>query len=104
MCTTTSRIVRAQLLREAARFTFARVMQDHALPLKRLINFDRIGPVAAGASAGVAFSVSPDDLKLANVAGGMTLFDGTHEIVFWRGSGAEVVFPIEVKEGAGLGV
>jgi hypothetical protein len=32
--------------------------------------------------------------------GGMALYEGTHEIVFWRGSGTEVTFPVEVKEQA----
>jgi hypothetical protein len=78
------------------------VVQDHTLPLKRLINFDRVGPVAAGASTTVGFDVSPmADLQFATAAGGMTLYEGTHEIVFWRGSGAEVTFPIEVTKSKG---
>ena len=75
-----------------------RAKADHALPLKRLINFERIGPIAAGDSTTVSFSVSPSaDLKLATAAGGMTLYAGTHQIVFWHGSGPEVTFPLEVK-------
>ena len=78
-------------------------MQDHTLPLKRLINFERIGPVAAGDSSTVGFVVSPMvHLQFATAAGGMTLYEGTHEIVFWRGSGAEVTFPVEVQEGGDL--
>ena len=74
-----------------------RAKADHALPLKRLIDFDRMGPIAPGASATVGFTVSPTtDLQFATAAGGMTLYGGTHELVFWRGSGAEVAFPIEV--------
>lgn len=124
-------------------------MQDHTLPLKRLINFERIGPVPAGDSATVGFVVSPmAHLQFATAAvridrafskpgsssfdrfdryprlgavdlngrvvkvtpclclvveqGGMALYEGTHEIVFWRGSGAEVTFPIEVQEAGDL--
>ena len=66
--------------------------------MKRLIKFDRVGPVAAGSSATVSFSVSPTaDLQLATAKGGMTLYAGTHEIVFWRGNGAELTFEVEVK-------
>ena len=34
--------------------------------------------------------------------GGMALYEGTHEIVFWRGSGAEVTFPVVVQGGGDL--
>jgi hypothetical protein len=70
---------------------------DHSLPLKRLIAFDRVGPVTRHpGTATVRFDISPDDLLLANSTGGQTLYPGTHEIVFWRGHGAEVTFQVEV--------
>ena len=34
--------------------------------------------------------------------GDMALYKGTHKIVFWRGSGTEVTFPIEVSDAGDL--
>ena len=74
-----------------------RAKADHALPLKRLIGFERVGPVPAGGSTTVEFAVSPvADLVLATAAGNHTLYSGTHEVVFWGGQGEEAAFPLAV--------
>ena len=73
-----------------------RAKADHALPLKRLIGFQRVGPVPAGGSATVDFVVSAADLVLATAGGNHTLYSGTHEVVFWDGQGQEVAFPLAV--------
>lgn len=72
-----------------------RRMADHALPLRRLVGFERVS-VAPGAKAAstVWFHVTQDMLALATAAGGSRVYPGRHELRFSRGHGEDALFQV----------
>jgi beta-glucosidase len=74
-----------------------RGLADHTLPIKRLIGFERV-TVGVGASGQVHFDVTKSMLALAtnNTDGVLKVYEGEHELVFWRGNGDEHVFKVVV--------
>jgi beta-glucosidase len=72
-----------------------RAKADHVLPLKRLVGFDRLR-LARGASGSVTLPFDHATFASSNSTGGTTLHSGVHELVLWRGNGAEQVFQVTV--------
>eukprot|EP00727_Mastigamoeba_balamuthi_P010649 m51a1_g6206 hypothetical protein (850) ;mRNA; f:140331-144109 len=69
-----------------------RARAGHPVPLRQLRAFERVGPVAPGASASVAFRVTRADAMLTGAGGDPVLVAGTHAFEVWRGQGEPAVF------------
>lgn len=72
-----------------------RAAAKHPVPLRALVNFDRVS-VPAGGSAAVSFMLTQDDLSLIDENGKPRLYKGQHTIILSRGHGAEVSVSITV--------
>lgn len=68
---------------------------DHPVPLKRLVQFERVH-VAAGQAAKVSFALSSAAVELTNGAGRKVVYSGTHEFVCSRGHGQDVVMSFTI--------
>ena len=71
-----------------------RAAADHVLPLRRLVDFERVH-VKAGESAALSFAFDKETLALSSASGASTVYPGKHELVFSRGVGQDVVVEIE---------
>jgi beta-glucosidase len=67
----------------------------HPVPLKRLVDFDRVS-LAAGASQTLQFSLPRSRLALTTETGDKTVYPGTHQMIFSRGTGADIVLQVPV--------
>lgn len=73
----------------------AEVAGRHPVPRKALVDFERVH-VAAGASATVGFELGRRALELVNATGGRQLYAGSHNLIFSRGHGADVLIEVQV--------
>ena len=72
-----------------------RKFADHALPIKRLIGFERLS-VGAGSATNVSFVVSKEMLKLASSDGSKVLYKGSYTMLLSRGHGEDVGFEVQI--------
>eukprot|EP00041_Stephanoeca_diplocostata_P032967 m.1075633 g.1075633 ORF g.1075633 m.1075633 type:complete len:890 (+) comp24243_c0_seq1:40-2709(+) len=71
---------------------------DHPVPFKRLVEFERVGPLAAGtSSASVTFSVPVSRFGLVTNSGDTKVYPGVHTLIVSRGFGREVNATIALK-------
>ncbi len=68
----------------------------HPLPRKRLINFTRTS-LDAGESTQVDFEILASELSVTTADGSPKLYTGTHNLVFSRGNGKDVVVPVAIS-------
>ena len=68
----------------------------HPLPGKRLVNFARTR-LGAGESAHVQFEILASELSVTTADGSPKLYAGTHNLVFSRGNGKDVVVPVAIS-------
>ena len=73
----------------------AAVGKRHPVPIKRLVDFERVS-LAAGASTTVEFFFSVESLAITTADGTKKLYSGVHELSFSRGNGADSAVPITV--------
>ena len=68
----------------------------HPLPGKRLINFARTS-LDAGETTQVQFEILASELSVTTADGSPKLYEGTHNLVFSRGNGKDVVVPVAIS-------
>ena len=73
----------------------AAVGKRHPVPIKRLVDFERVS-LAAGASTTVEFFFSVGNLAITTADGTKKLYSGVHELSFSRGNGADSTAPVTV--------
>ena len=73
----------------------AAVGKRHPVPIKRLVDFERVS-LAAGASTTVEFFFSVGNLAITTADGTKKLYSGVHELSFSRGNGADSTVPVTV--------
>jgi hypothetical protein len=64
-----------------------RAAAKHPVPLRSLVDFARVGPVAAGKGANVSFNVTGHTMMLVDENGERRLYQGRHTIVVSRNTG-----------------
>lgn len=64
----------------------ASIGKAHPVPIKRLVDFDRVGPIAVGGSATLKFTIPKLALSLTTADGSKKLYSGSHELLFSRGN------------------
>ena len=69
------------------------VAADHTLPLKRLVDFDRLR-LAQGEKGACRFDITSGTFASSTASGGSTVYAGVHQLVLWRGNGEEQVFNV----------
>ena len=72
-----------------------RAQVKHTLPIKQLVDFGRI-TIPAGATGTLQFTIPVANLAVSTDNGEKQVFPGSHELVFWRGVGAEQTFIVTV--------
>jgi len=75
-----------------------RATVDHPVPLKKLIDFERVS-LAKGAAISVGFTVPRQRLAVTNGDGDYVLYKGSHTITFSRGAGADTSSTVFIDEG-----
>ena len=62
----------------------------HPVPLKQLVEFERISDLGPGASATTTFSLNPDvSLALVTANGSKAVYPGEHKLIFSTGAAAQ---------------
>ena len=75
----------------------ATVRDAHPLPIKRLVDFERVSLVA-GASTSVKFALTTPMLSLTTADGSRKSYAGVHNLIFSRGNGNDQIVPVAVPE------
>jgi beta-glucosidase len=73
----------------------AAVGTSHAVPFKRLVDFERVS-LAAGATATLRFDIPKNRLSLTTASGHKKLYLGPHNLIFSRGNGPDVSVAVHV--------
>jgi hypothetical protein len=75
--------------------TLIREKAPHPVPLKRLVEFERVR-LSAGAQTHVGFSLHVEQFALIDNEGGRVVYSGDHDVIFSRGHGDDVVIPVSI--------
>lgn len=67
----------------------------HAVPLKALIDFERIH-VPGKSQAELTFSVPLSNIRVVDNDGRSVLYPGQHHLIFSNGSGDNVTIPVSI--------
>jgi len=73
-----------------------RKIAPHPVPIKALVEFERVF-VPKGGQTTIQFGLFDNAISLVNENGVRTLYPGTHQIIFSRGYGTDVVTTITIK-------
>lgn len=73
-----------------------RAKVDHPVPIKQLVDFERVTVPAGGTSERIQFVLSTDALRLTNNDGDRVVYSGTHTFLFSRGNGKDQSFTVTV--------
>ena len=68
----------------------------HPLPSKRLIAFERT-TLDAGESKQVSFYIDASELSVTTADGIGKVYTGTHNLVFSRGNGKDLIVPVALS-------
>eukprot|EP00808_Paulinella_micropora_P016706 g62060.t1 len=71
-----------------------RQQADHPIAIKTLVGFERTS-LASGKTASLAFDFTTTTFEVVNTKGVKVLYPGTHYLIFSRGVGQDVIFPVE---------
>jgi hypothetical protein len=74
--------------------TDVRAVANHPVPIRSLIDFDRVS-VPSGGTATVEFHVDQKSLELIDENGEPRIYPGEHQLIASRGHGAAVNFTVK---------
>ena len=81
---------------QLSRKTRSRVEVHHPVPLKQLVDFERVS-VKSGSSVVINFEIPRTQLAITNQHGERTVYDGEHVLSFSRGHGLDVQFSLHLQ-------